>query len=131
MIREYQQVSNASKIEELLDHKNEKVRKLAIEVLGDIKATESAFPLKKKYKEEVYENSLEIIKSLRKISNPKSIGFLQKVVDSEQDTNLQIEAVKAIAEIGDEGKIYLEKMMKSDYKDYNIIIKHVLDKRIN
>jgi len=131
MIREYQQVSNASKIEELLDHKNEKVRKLAIEVLGDIKATESAFPLKKKYKEEVYENSLEIIKSLRKISNPKSIGFLQKVVDSEQDTNLQIEAVKAIAEMGDEGKIYLEKMMKSDYKDYNIIIKHVLDKRIN
>ena len=131
MIREYKQSYNFVKIETLLEHPNEKVRKLAIEVLGDLKSQESILPLKKRYKEETYENSLEIVKALSKISNPKSIGFLQKVVDSEKDTNLQIEAVKAIAEMGDEGKLYLEKMMKSDYKDYNIIIKHVLDKRIN
>jgi hypothetical protein len=87
--------------------------------------------LKKLYKEEPYENKLEIVKTLGKIANPKSIRFLQNVVDVEEDTNLQIEGVKAINNMGEVGDIQLKKMMNSDYKNYNIIIKHVLDKKIN
>jgi len=57
--------------------------------------------------------------------------FLQNVVDVEEDANLQIEAIKAIKNMGDDGKVRLEKMMNDDYKNYKIIIKHVLDDRIN
>jgi hypothetical protein len=131
MIREYEQGWNASKVEFMLYHAIDKVRNLAIQVAGDLKLEELTSSLKKNYKVENYENQLEIVKSLGKIANPKSVGFLQKVVDSETNTDLQIEAVKAINNLGEVGKEYLEKMLKSDYKDYNIIIKHVLDNKIN
>jgi hypothetical protein len=131
MIREYRQVQNADKINYLMYYNNISVRKLAIQVAGDLKLENVAYTLKKVYKDETYENSLEIIKALGKIVNFHTIGFLQKVVDAEDDTQKQIEAVKAIYNMGEIGKTYLQKMMNSNYKDYNIIIKHVLDKRIN
>jgi hypothetical protein len=131
MIREYKQTQNAEKIQFMLFHAIDKVRNLAIQVAGDLKLDDLTSSLKTRYKEENYENQLEIVKSLGKIANPKSVGFLQKVVDSETSTDLQIEAVKAINKMGEVGKVYLEKMMNSDYKDYNIIIKHVLDNKIN
>jgi hypothetical protein len=43
---------------------------------------------------------------------------------------LQIEATKAIENMGEEGVKALVKLMKSEYKNYNIIIRHVLDRRI-
>lgn len=131
MIREYEQAQNANKVEFMFYHALDNIRHLAIQVAGDLKLDELAFSLKKRYKEENYKNQLEIVKSLGKIGNPKSLGFLQKVVDSENDTQLQIEAVKAINGMGEVGRVYLEKMLNSDYKDYNIIIKHVLDNKIN
>ena len=130
MIREFKQVQNADGIGYLLRYcKDAKVRKLAIEVCGDLKLNLLSDILKKRYKYEPYENELEIVRTLGKIADSKTIGFLQKVVDLEDDTQLQIEAVKAINSMG-LGKIYLEKMLKSDYKNYDIIIKHVLDDRI-
>ncbi len=131
MIKEYQQVENADKIDSLMYHNNINIRKLAIQVVGDLKLENIVDTLKHIYKDETYENSLEIIKALGKIVNLHTIGFLQNVVDVEDDTQKQIEAVKAIYNMGEIGKTYLEKMMNSDYKNYNIIIKHVLDKRIN
>ena len=80
---------------------------------------------------EPYANRVEIIKTLGKIAEPKTIRFLQNVVDVEDDTELQIEGVKAIKNMGEVGDIQLNKMMNSDYKNYNIIIKHVLDKKIH
>jgi hypothetical protein len=44
---------------------------------------------------------------------------------------LQIDATMAINNMGETGQQALEKLMQSDYKNYQIIIKHVLDKRIN
>jgi hypothetical protein len=53
-----------------------------------------------------------------------------KVIDKEDDVQLQIEAAKALRDMGETGQKELEKLMHSDYKNYMIIIKHVLDKRI-
>jgi len=58
------------------------------------------------------------------------IGFLKLVLDKEDDVQLQIEATKAINNNGEEGHNTLVKIMESEYKNYSIIIKHVLDKRI-
>lgn len=131
MMREYKQLKNLDDLNNMLYHPNEKVLKLAIEVVGDLKITELSSTLRKIYKNEPYENRLEIIKSLGKISDPKTIHFLQNVVDTENDTDIQIEGVKAIKNMGELGEAQLNKMLKSDYKNYKIIIKHVLDKKIN
>jgi hypothetical protein len=58
------------------------------------------------------------------------IGFLKLVLDKEDDVQLQIEATKAINNNGEDGAKALVKIMESEYKNYSIIIKHVLDKRI-
>ena len=58
------------------------------------------------------------------------MGFLKLVLDKEDDVQLQIEATKAIRNNGEEGVKALIKIMESEYKNYSIIIKHVLDKRI-
>ena len=42
----------------------------------------------------------------------------------------QLRAVKAIENMGEEGVQALVKVMKSEYKNYNIIVRHVLDRRI-
>ena len=131
MIREYNQIKNVDDLERMLFHPCSDVMNLTIQIIGDLNLESLIYTLKKRYKDEPYLNRLEIVKSLGKIGSSKSINFLQKLVDFETDTQLQIEAVKAINNTGEIGKIYLEKMLNSDYKDYNIIIKHVLDSRIN
>lgn len=131
MIKEFKQIQNEERIDYLMFHNNDNIRKLTIQVIGDLKLKESLSLLKNRYKHETYDNSVEIIKSIGKLSNPKSIGFLQKVIDIQDDVQLQIEAAKAINNMGDIGKEALNKMLSSDYKNYNIIIRHVLDNRIN
>jgi hypothetical protein len=88
-------------------------------------------PMKKMYKNQDYNISLEIIKSMGKMPDPSMMGFLKLVLDKEDDVQLQIEATKAIENMGDEGVNTLVKLMKSEYKNYNIIVKHVLDRRIS
>ena len=53
------------------------------------------------------------------------------MIDKEEDVHLQIEAAMAINNMGTVNRQTLQKLMDSDYKNYQIIIKHVLDKRIN
>jgi hypothetical protein len=65
-----------------------------------------------------------------KMPDSSMIGFLKLVIDKEEDVQLQIEATKAIRNNGDEGVKALVKLMESEYKNYSIIIKHVLDRRI-
>ena len=131
MTREYNQVGDVNNIRNMLYHPNENVTRFAIEVVGDLKLSALSTDLKKIYKDEPYYNKLEVVKSLGKMGNPKTIQFLQHVVDGEEDTQLQIEGVKAIRNCDDVGVIALQKMLDSDYRDYKILIKHVLDNRIN
>jgi len=131
MMREYQQLKNVEDINNMLYHPDGEVVKLAIEVVGDLKVEPLSYTLKRIYKEVPYGTKIEILKSLGKIGNPKTIRFLQNVVDVEENTELQIEGVKSINGMGEIGQTQLKKMMDSDYKNYKIIIKHVLDKKIN
>jgi len=130
MIREYKQVEDEELVFEVLNHHNEDVRFLAIEVCGDLKLVDSLKILKSRYKYEAYANRLEIIKAMGKMAHSSMLGFLKLVLDKEDDVQLQIEATKAIEQMGEVGVNELNKLMTSEYKNYQIIIRHVLDRRI-
>ncbi len=130
MIRVFKQKQAWEKIVTLLYAEDQEIRSTAILVLGELRIRKSVPFLKHHYKYEVYENQLEIVKSLGKISDESSLNFLVIVIDKEEDVQLQIEAAKALRDMGENGEKALEKLMTSDYKNYMIIIKHVLDKRI-
>jgi hypothetical protein len=130
MIKEYKQVQNEQKIKVLMHHSDENVRRLAYQVLGDLKLVGALKEVRRIYKDEPFDNQLEIIRSMRKCADSTFISFLRKVIDKEESAEILVEGVKAIKDSGEIGREILKKMMESEYKDYNIIIKHVLDNRI-
>jgi HEAT repeat protein len=131
MIREFKQKDAEDEIREILLRPEPEIRQLAVQVAGDLEMRSTLEPMKKMYKNQDYNISLEIIKSMGKMPDPSMMGFLKLVLDKEDDVQLQIEATKAIENMGDEGVNTLVKLMKSEYKNYNIIVKHVLDRRIS
>lgn len=131
MIREFKQKDAEDEIREILLRPEPEIRQLAVQVAGDLKMRSTLETMKKMYKNQDYNISLEIIKSMGKMPDLSMMGFLKLVLDKEDDVQLQIEATKAIENMGDEGVKTLVKLMKSEYKNYNIIVKHVLDRRIS
>ncbi len=130
MITLFNQKKSWEKVAELLDSPYYNVREEAIKTLGELRIKNAIPLLKQHYKTEKYENSLEIVKAIRKMPDESVLNFLKLVIDKEDDIQLQIEAAKAIYEMGEPGIKALRKIMKSEYKNYQIIIKHVLDRRI-
>lgn len=130
MIKVFEQKESADKIIALLDYDDAEIRNMAIYVLGRLKIKDALPQFKHIYKNESYENCLVILQAIRNMTDESVLSFLKLVLDKEDDVQLQIEATKAIYEIGEIGEKALEKLMVSDYKNYQIIIKHVLDKRI-
>jgi len=130
MIKEFNQISAEGEVRKILNHNSGGVRRIAIEVAGDLKLESTLEVMKRMYKNEDYYNQLEIVKSMGKMPDESMMGFLKLVLDKEEDVQLQIEATKAIENMGEEGVKALVKLMKSEYKNYNIIIRHVLDRRI-
>ena len=131
MIREFKQTFEEDHLLDALHHPNEDIRQLAIEVCGDLGIKSSLRVLKSRYRFETEKNKLEIIRTMGKIPDESMIGFLKLVLDKEEDVQLQIESTKAIDNNGYVGVETLKKLMESEYKNYKIIIRHVLDKRIN
>jgi hypothetical protein len=130
MIREFKQKDAEDDIRETLEHPSPEVRKLAIQVSGDLEMRSTLEVMKRIYKVQEYNTCLEIIRAMAKMPDPSLMGFLKLVLDKEDDVQLQIEATKAIENNGEEGVKTLVKLMKSEYKNYNIIVRHVLDRRI-
>jgi hypothetical protein len=130
MIREFKQKESEDNILETLFHQDPSVRYLAVQIAGDLDMRSTLETMKHMYKYQEYKICLEIIKSMGKMPDVSMIGFLKLVLDKENDVQLQIEATKAINNNGEEGHKALVKVMESEYKNYSIIIKHVLDKRI-
>lgn len=130
MIRELKQKDSEPEINMMLYHVSRNVKHLAIQVAGDLKMKTTLPVLKKMYKNQDLGICLQIVKSIGKMPDPSMMGFLKLVLDKEDNVQLQIEATKAIENMGEEGVKALVKLMKSEYKNYNIIIRHVLDKRI-
>ena len=107
-----------------------KSESLAVQVAGDLEMRSTLEVMKRMYKSQDYNTCLEIVRSMAKMPDPSLMGFLKLVLDKEDDVQLQIEATKAIENNGEEGVKTLVKLMKSEYKNYNIIVRHVLDRRI-
>jgi len=130
MIREFRQTNAEPEIRKALLHRDPRVSRLAVEVSGDLDLRTTLDTMKRMYKFQEYNNCLEIVKSMGKMPEQSMLGFLKLVLDKEDDVQLQIEAVKAIENMGEVGVQALVKVMKSEYKNYNIIVRHVLDRRI-
>lgn len=130
MIREFKQYDAEYAVRQTLLYDSPAVRQLAVQVAGDLKMRSTLDTMKRIYKEQDYNTCLEIIRAMGKMPDPSYLGFLKLVLDKEDDVQIQIEAVKAIENNGEEGIKELVKLMKSEYKNYNIIIRHVLDRRI-
>jgi len=130
MIREFKQTEAEPEIRKVLLHRDPRVSHLAVEVAGDLDMRSTLDTMKRMYKFQEYNNCLEIVRSMGKMPEQAMLGFLKLVLDKEDDVQLQIEAVKAIENMGEVGVQALVKVMKSEYKNYNIIVRHVLDRRI-
>lgn len=130
MIREFRQMDAEPDVDKFLTHESKTVRHLAVQVAGDLGMRSTMHTLKHMYKNQDYNICLEIVRSMGKMPDIAMMGFLKLVLDKEDDVQLQIEATKAIENMGEEGVKALVKLMKSEYKNYNIIVRHVLDRRI-
>jgi HEAT repeat protein len=130
MIREFRQTDTEQDIVHTFSHRSQKVKRLAIQVAGDLGLKQTLDVMKRMYKNEEYNVCLEIVRSMGKMPDLTMMGFLKLVLDKEEDVQLQIAASKAIQNMGQEGVDALNKLLGSEYKNYSIIIKHVLDKRI-
>jgi HEAT repeat protein len=130
MIREFKQKESEDRVRQTLMHPDPSVRQLAVQVAGDLDMRSTLETMKSMYKNQEYNICLEIIKSMGKMPDISMMGFLKLVIDKEDDVQLQIEATKAIENNGEKGVKELVKLMESEYKNYNIIIRHVLDHRI-
>jgi hypothetical protein len=130
MIREFKQTEAELEVRKTLLHPSSRVKLLAVQVAGDMAMKSTLDLMKRMYKKEDYTVCLEIVRSMGKMPDLSMMGFLKLVLDKEEDVQLQIEASKAIENMGQEGVDTLNKLMSSEYKNYSIIIKHVLDRRI-
>ena len=132
MVAWFKQKGVAKEVISLFTHEDEQVRHTAFRVCGEIRLKSSLPAMKKIYAGETLENRLEILKAFARIPEEKSLNFLKNVLDTEEDVQLQIQATKAIENTDEPGISMLIKLMKSksEYKNYQIIIRHVLDGRI-
>ncbi len=132
MVAWYKQRGGGKEILGLFEHEDDQVRNTSYKVCGEI-GLKMAFPaMIKRYPEEIFNNKLEILQAFSKVPDERYLKFLKSVLDTEEDVQLQIEATKAMENTGEPGISMLIKLMKSksEYKNYQIIIRHVLDGRI-
>lgn len=132
MITRFEQGEAEKEVVAMFDHGLEKVRRTAFRVSGDMKFSSSLGAMQKLYRDEPYDNRMEILKSFANNPDENYLGFLKTVLDEEEDVQLQIQATKAMENTDEPGISMLVKLMKSkaEYKNYQIIIRHVLDGRI-
>lgn len=132
MVAWYKQRGVGKEILEMFEHENEQIRHTSYKVCGEIGLKMALSAMIKKYPDETFNNKLEILHSFTKVPDEKYLKFLKSVLDTEEDVQLQIEATKAMENTGEPGISMLIKLMKSksEYKNYQIIIRHVLDGRI-
>lgn len=132
MVSWYRQKGTGKEILKLFEHGNEQVRGTSYKVCGDIGVKMALPAMIRKFNEETFNNKLEILRAFAKLPNEKYLKFLKSVLDREEDVQLQIEATKAMENTGEPGISLLIRLMKSksEYKNYQIIIRHVLDGRI-
>jgi len=128
----FKQMESEQEVIALFDHADEGIRNAAYRVCGEIGLSSSLPAMKEVYEKESPKNKLEILTTFSKIPEEQHLEFLKSVLDAEDDVQLQIQATKAMENTDEPGISMLIKLMKSksEYKNYQIIIRHVLDGRI-
>jgi hypothetical protein len=132
MVSWFKQKRSGSEVIRLFSHENAEVRHTAFKVSGDIGLKTALPALKKIYHQETYRNKMAILDTFARVPEERYLPFLKSVLDDEEDVQLQILATKAMENTDEPGISMLIKLMKSKsgYKNYQIIIRHVLDGRI-
>lgn len=131
MIRLFQQYYSWKKVSDFLKHGDEKIRAIAVKTLGALEIEDSQSALKNAFENETSENKILIIKALANIKAEANIKFFKDSIENNNDVWVQVEAARGIRSIEDKGnEILTELLEQEDYKNYSIIIKHVLDKRL-
>lgn len=132
MVSWYKQGGAGADLIRLFEHEEDQVRHTAYKVSGELKLKMTLPELVGRYPLENMENKMEILRTFAKVPEEKYLNFLKSVLDDEDDVQLQIQATKAMENTGEPGISMLIKLMKSksEYKNYQIIIRHVLDGRI-
>jgi len=132
MVSWFGQKDAAEEVTALFDHDDEEVRRTAYRVSGEIGLKDALPLIKEHYAGESYANRLEILRTFGNVPDELYLDFLKSVLDAEEDVQLQILATKAMENTGEPGISMLIRLMKSksEYKNYQIIIRHVLDGRI-
>lgn len=132
MVAWFGQKEAVGEVIRLLGHDNEEVRLQAIRTCSKLGMKETLPHLQQMYDGESYSNRIELLKAFAQIPDENYLEFLNGVLDKEEDVQLQILATKAMENMDEPGISRLIKLMKkkSEYRNYQIIIRHVLDGRI-
>ncbi len=128
----FKQKDAEREVKALFGHPDDQVRRTAFRAAGEIGLRDALPLMKERYTDESYLNRVEILNSFVKLPDEHYLDFLKSVLDTEEDVQLQILATKAMENTDEPGISMLIKLMKSksEYKNYQIIIRHVLDGRI-
>jgi hypothetical protein len=132
MVAWFKQSDASPEVTALFDHPEEQVRRTAFRVAGEIELRDALPLMRERYSGESYLNKREILNTFVKLPDEQYLEFLKSVLDDEEDVQLQILATRAMENTDEPGISMLIKLMKSksEYKNYQIIIRHVLDGRI-
>lgn len=132
MVAWFRQQEAVEGVIRLLQHEDEEVRMQAIRTCGRLGMSVTLPHLEKMYDKEAYRNRREILNAFAQVPDVNYLEFLNGVLDREEDVQLQILATKAMENMDEPGISRLIKLMKkkSEYRNYQIIIRHVLDGRI-
>ena len=129
MIRVLKQKSAAPKVMELIYHDNELVKGKVIKTLIDLESYEAVVKLKEMYYLEELPNQLNILRSIGKLKMESELNFLEDKLKS-NEFKIRMESCKAIALLGETGKIRLKELDVNADEELKSIISHVLDTRI-
>lgn len=129
MVERFEQAEAAGEVIALFDHHHPKVRQTAFKVSGNMNFLTSLPGMRKRYREETFDNKLEILKSFTKMPDEYYLDFLKSILDEEEHIQLQVQATKAIESTDEPGISMLVKLIKSksEYKNYQIVVRNVLD----
>ncbi len=129
LIDHFMQFDAAATLEKLLQHRNVKIRKKAIQILGKLEIDGSEKNMFEIYFDQPLEIKLEILNTLGRISSGKYTDFFVSRIYSE-DYKIKTEALRAIRMDVENGNNTLKNIYNSTSPANQLIIKHVLDERI-
>jgi competence protein ComGC len=131
MIKLFKQNDAVYKLLQMVDYPDHDVRHELYQTLGALEKDEIRNILKNQFLTESQENKLIILQSLGRFRNENDIEFFKRVIEENDEVEIQIQAAKGIRSTGTPGKNELKNLVTSDnYRNYQIIIKHVLDERL-